>query len=45
VVLKIDDTTSDKVRFGTLTVPTGNAVTLVEPRSDLDLNASRLTAE
>ena len=35
----------DTVKFGTVTDPDGNAVTLVEPRSDLDLNASRLTAE
>jgi methyl coenzyme M reductase subunit D len=45
VVLKIDDTTSDKVKFGTVTDPDGNAVTLVEPRSNLDPNASRMTAE
>lgn len=28
----VDDTTSDKVLFGTLVDPDGNAVTIVEPR-------------
>lgn len=29
----MDDTTSDKVRFATLTDPEGNAITLVEQRA------------
>lgn len=32
IVLDYDDTTSDKVRFGTLTDPDGNSVTVVETK-------------
>lgn len=32
ITLDYDDTTSDKVRFGTLTDPDGNSVTIVETK-------------
>lgn len=33
IELDVDDTTSDKVLFGTVVDPDGNAVTIVEPRA------------
>ena len=39
--LDFDDTASTKVKFGVVTDPAGNSITLVEPLQDFDPAASR----
>lgn len=38
--LAVDDTTSDKVKFGQLTDPDGNSISLVEPKTHFDPDVS-----